>query len=71
MRICLRRRNFIAGLGSAASWPLVARAQQPAMLVIGYLDPSPPEAGAKFVAAFRKRLSEGARWGFRSRSPIV
>jgi hypothetical protein len=34
----MRRREFIAGLGSTAVWPLIARGQQTAMRVVAYLD---------------------------------
>jgi putative tryptophan/tyrosine transport system substrate-binding protein len=54
----MRRREFIAGLGSAAAWPLSARAQQPAIPVVGWLDAFTPEAGAHHLAAFREGLSE-------------
>jgi putative tryptophan/tyrosine transport system substrate-binding protein len=54
----MRRRTFIAGLGSAAAWPAVARAQQPALPVIGFLHSASPGPYARLVAAFQQGLGE-------------
>jgi putative ABC transport system substrate-binding protein len=55
----MRRREFIAGLGSTAAWPLAARAQQPKVQVIGLLDFRGPRLKSPFVEAFRAGLSDG------------
>jgi len=53
----MRRREFISGLGSAAAWPVVARAQQPTMPVIGYLGPASLE-GTLALRPFLQGLKE-------------
>jgi putative ABC transport system substrate-binding protein len=54
----MRRRYFMAGLGSAATWPLVARAQQPVVPVIGYLDLESPETRRDTFSAFHRGLAK-------------
>jgi ABC-type uncharacterized transport system substrate-binding protein len=54
----VRRREFISLLGTAAAWPLTARAQQPPMPVIGFLHSASPEPFAHLVAAFREGLKD-------------
>src|SRR5262245_50191608 len=54
----IRRREFMALVGGAAAWPLAARAQQPAVPVIGYFSGRSPEAEAPILGAFRRGLEE-------------
>jgi len=52
------RREFIAALGSAVAWPIAARAEQPAMPVIGFLSSSALADRARYLPPFRQGLRE-------------
>jgi putative ABC transport system substrate-binding protein len=54
----MKRREFIALFSGAVSWPIVARAQQAVMPVIGFLNSASPGPYAGMVAAFRQGLTE-------------
>jgi putative tryptophan/tyrosine transport system substrate-binding protein len=54
----MRRRAFMAGVGSAAAWPLMARAQQAAMPLLGFLNGQSPDGFAPYVEGFRNGLKD-------------
>ena len=54
----LKRRDFVTLLGGAVTWPLLARAQEVAMPVAGFIRDGSAEANARNVIAFRKGLNE-------------
>ena len=54
----MRRREFIAGLGGAAAWPLVAQAQQASIPLVGFLTSAGAAANARYLDAFRSGMLE-------------
>jgi putative tryptophan/tyrosine transport system substrate-binding protein len=54
----MKRREFVAGLGGAAAWPVVARAQQAAMPVIGVLHSQSADDPTNFTVPFLQGLKE-------------
>src|SRR5262249_18649576 len=64
----MKRREFITLLGGAAAWPLSARAQQPAMPLVGYLSSRSPDDTTHLLAGFRQGLADG---GFVERQNVI
>jgi putative ABC transport system substrate-binding protein len=58
MTVIIGRRELLAALGGAAAWPLAARAQQPKLPVVGFLNSGSPGAFRDIVSAFRQGLGE-------------
>ena len=54
----VKRRDLIALLGGTMAWPLAARAQQPALPLVGFLSSASPEAFAPYLGAFRQGLEQ-------------
>src|SRR5436305_1883336 len=55
----MKRREFVAGLSSAAAWPLMSNAQQPTTPLVGFIHMQNPTQFGHLLDAFRAGLSEG------------